>query len=55
MTKLNHNQFNYIYDYPSLFDYDYIMSYDKFQKKFPKCKATQMEEGLRNMITSFQK
>jgi nucleoside-diphosphate-sugar epimerase len=37
------------------FDYDYVMSYDKFQKKFPKFKATQMEEGLRNMLTSFQK
>jgi hypothetical protein len=37
------------------FDYDYVMSYDKFQKKFPKFKATQMEEGLRNMLISFQK
>jgi nucleoside-diphosphate-sugar epimerase len=37
------------------FEYDYVMSYDKFQKKFPKFKATQMEEGLRNTLTSFQK
>jgi nucleoside-diphosphate-sugar epimerase len=37
------------------FDYDYIMSYDKFKKKFPDFKETPMEEGLRNMLNSFLK
>jgi len=37
------------------FDYDYIMSYDKFKNKFPNFKETPMEEGLRNMLNSFLK
>ncbi len=37
------------------FDYDYIMSYDKFKKKFPDFKVTRIEEGLREMLNSFLK
>lgn len=37
------------------FDYDYVMSFEKFKKKFPDFKVTPMEEGLRNMLHSFSK
>jgi nucleoside-diphosphate-sugar epimerase len=37
------------------FSYDYIMSYAKFQKKFPKWKTTPIDDGLKAMISSFRR
>ena len=36
------------------FETDYMFSYDKFQKQFPKFEVTPYQDGVKNMVVSFQ-